>query len=248
MNYPDVYRLNSITSYCVGSSTSINLIGSSLNTSYQLFKNGISFGSPKIGNGTGFSWPSLTKGSYYIVAKLDSANCTAYFPDIVEITETPIPNTPFINQNNNILTSNFVVGNQWYSNEVGIISDARSKTFEPKQTGNYYVKVSENGCESLPSNIINVIVTGIDGISVNTMITLFPNPFFDKLYIKSDNEITINKIEIRNSVGSIVQKERLSNKKDVLFSIDVSNLTVGYYTVVLYTNTETITYKVFKVK
>jgi len=246
--YPDVYKLNAMSSYCYGSTTAINLIGSSIKTNYQLVKDGINFGSSKVGTGMGIGWSLLTKGSYWIVAKMDSINCIAYFPDTLRITEKPIPLAPVINLNNKILISNYELGNQWYSTEKGIIASARSKTYKPSITGNYYAIVTENDCESLPSNTINIIVTGTNGVKVNVTLTFYPNPIFDKLYIKSDNELVIDKIEIRNSVGSIVQQEVPNIKRGTLFTIDVSNLTVGYYTIELFVDKEVITHKVIKVK
>ena len=166
---------------------------------------------------------------------------------ITQLSIKAVPVTPTITLNQNKLYSDFVEGNQWYSVDNGLISGAMSNYFEPLHNGDFYSIISTNGCKSLPSNHINIIRTGLDDSKNINGITFFPNPISDFLNIKSENEIIINRIEIRNVLGSIVQLIVPENKKGNLFVIDMSMQDAGYYSILLYTVKGLITYKVSKI-
>ncbi|MEI8204892.1 MAG: immunoglobulin domain-containing protein, partial [Bacteroidota bacterium] len=80
----------------------------------------------------------------------------------------PIPPTPVITQVGNVLTSNALVGNQWF-NQFGIIVGATNQTYTATIDGDYYDIVTLNGCVSDTSNIrhvmifiIHVVNTGVE--------------------------------------------------------------------------------------
>ena len=150
--------------------------------------------------------------------------------DSVAIIVKPIPQTPIISQNGNDLVSNTVNGNQWYDQN-GIISGVISFIFTPSQSGNYYVIVTENGCESEPSNIIQFTLTGINTLNNNTSINLYPNPN-DANFIIEINGITgiIYTLKIRNLLGEELLTEKLitSSSKHIQ-SINLSKLSNGIY-------------------
>jgi len=94
-------------------------------------------------------------------------------PDF-NVTVNPKPPKPTITESGNTLTSSAASGNQWYFNGT-VIPGATSQTYEAIESGDYYVIVTVDGCSSDPSNVINVVITGIheyNGISV----LVFPNP------------------------------------------------------------------------
>ena len=248
IDLPLAFHASSPSSYCKGNPISITLSGSQTGTTYYLYINNTNLNLPKTGNGASLVWPDITSGKYNIIAKKENNNCKTSMQDTLSITEKPIPNTPEIFQNQNKLNSKTEVGNQWFSIEKGIITGAVDNMYAPLQSGNYFVVVTTDGCNSLPSNTIKIILTGIFEKNVSETITLFPNPINDILNIKSYNEIIINKIEVRNILGSIVHKVLPETKKDYLFVIDMSKQDDGYYTVLLYTDKGLLTYKVLKVK
>lgn len=96
------------------------------------------------------------------------------------ITLYPAPPTPTITQiiGGNTLQSSSETGNQWYYNG-NPIEGATSNTYEPTQTGDYYVIV-DLGCLSEASNTINVVITGVEEASRLKM-EAYPNPFTDEI-------------------------------------------------------------------
>lgn len=66
-----------------------------------------------------------------------------------------LPATPGIIQQGNILTSSADTGNQWSKDGVPI-AGATEKTYTITETGNYWVRVTIDGCTSLISNIKEV--------------------------------------------------------------------------------------------
>ena len=66
--------------------------------------------------------------------------------------------------------------------------------------------------------------TGVNEISADNSVQLFPNPSSSKIYIQSNS--SINKIEISNSVGQLVRNISLNNHQT---TIDVSNFDNGIY-------------------
>ncbi len=100
------------------------------------------------------------------------------------LTVHPLPATPVISQNGNTLTSSSATGNQWYDNN-GPIAGATGQTYECSWDDYYHVVVtSAFGCESEPSNVIYVVITGLEEVDANNMLSLYPNPFTDNTNIK----------------------------------------------------------------
>lgn len=81
-------------------------------------------------------------GYYYYLydIKLASPGCAATARQPVTLSK------PVITQNNEVLTSNFSSGNQWYYNGA-VIKGATAQNYSPAQSGNYTVDVTlDNGC------------------------------------------------------------------------------------------------------
>lgn len=187
----------------------------------------------------------IKTGGEYLSKFSNIEGCDSIIKTIIDV--TPVPSAPVITLNLNHLASNVVDGNQWYSKENGLISGATLSNYEPLKSGNYYNIVTQNGCKSLSSNIISFIRTNADDLNNTESITIFPNPISDVLNVKSEKEITINKIEIRNVLGELVQLIKPENCKSNLFIVDMSTHVMGYYSVSLYTEKEVFTYRFAKV-
>ncbi|MEI8203242.1 MAG: T9SS type A sorting domain-containing protein, partial [Bacteroidota bacterium] len=124
----------------------------------------------------------------------------------------PIPPTPVISQIGNVLTSNAMVGNQWY-NQFGIIVGATNQTYTAAIDGDYYDIVTLNGCISDTSNIrhvmifiIHVVNTGVEENENNNGISIYPNPVSDELIIEAKGNWDKIEFEIMNSIGQVVFK------------------------------------------
>ncbi len=150
----------------------------------------------------------------------------------IALTVKPIPATPTITQNGNTLTSDATNGNQWYLQQP-TTPLSTTDTFIPSQIGTYYVIVTENGCQSAPSNSIHYNQTGITENSKNSLnIRVYPNPFTDKTTIEytltenEDVELTVIDITGQELIKSLNQKQNKGNQSVV---IDASKLSSGIY-------------------
>nr|NQU94379.1 T9SS type A sorting domain-containing protein [Bacteroidota bacterium] len=121
------------------------------------------------------------------------------------LTVHQLPETPFINLTGNTLHSDASEGNQWYDSQ-GPISGATGQSYECTWEDVYHVVVtSEFGCESFPSNSIHVVVTGIGDNETGKQLSIYPNPFTDKLFIEFSIETGLDyTLAIYNSLGKEV--------------------------------------------
>jgi hypothetical protein len=140
------------------------------------------------------------------------------------VTVNPLPATPIITQNDNILHSDATIGNQWY-NQAGLITGATNQDYTVTSNGNYYVIVTLNGCNSNSSNTINVVLTRIESPEKTQIIKVYPNPFTNELIIEKMGNTINTKFEILNSLGQIIFKGNFLEKTVV----QTSNFSYGMY-------------------
>ena len=139
----------------------------------------------------------------------------------LSITVKPVPPTPVITQNGNILTSSAVTGNQWY-NSTGPISGSISQNYTATTDGSYYVIVTVNGCSSSQSNTINVSGTIISEILEDSPFYIYPNPATDFLVFEAKSE---GIAEIYNSQSKIIFQKKISDR----FVLNLNNIPKGFY-------------------
>jgi hypothetical protein len=122
------------------------------------------------------------------------------------ITVHELPATPTITLNVLTLQSSSAEGNQWY-NSLGIIPGANGQTYTCTTEEDYYVIVTNFfGCASAPSNIIHVLITGINEIDGNSSLNVYPNPFSDKVFIEFNLEAgTSYSLVIYNALGEEIE-------------------------------------------
>lgn len=123
------------------------------------------------------------------------------------------PATPNITLNEFVLHSDAPNGNQWY-NENGIINDATEQNYTATVDGNYYTIVTLSGCNSDPSNIINVSGTIIDVVELDRIVKVYPNPTTNELTIETEKNDRVN-FEILNALGQVVSNGNLLNKTTI---------------------------------
>jgi hypothetical protein len=162
-----------------------------------------------------------TSGNISVMGSNSSGNGV---PSLIYINVSSIPPTPIITQNVNVLTSSSTGGNQWY-NSAGIINGATSQQYHATTNGIYYTIVTINGCSSLPSNVINVVITNIDNIDIASEILIYPNPVKNELTIEASAVINIKNFEILNSLGQVIYKTNMLEKN----VIQMSEFSCGVY-------------------
>ncbi|TSA23522.1 MAG: T9SS C-terminal target domain-containing protein [Bacteroidetes bacterium] len=125
----------------------------------------------------------------------------------VEVTVIPIPEAPVATLNGDILESSATDGNQWYFNGA-FIPGATQQTYQPVYYGDYYVTVTDEvtGCESAPSNTIHYWPTAIDNSQAEKLVTVYPNPFTDRLTISYTlPEPSASRILLTDAYGRLIR-------------------------------------------
>ncbi|MCX6229989.1 MAG: M6 family metalloprotease domain-containing protein [Bacteroidetes bacterium] len=149
----------------------------------------------------------------------------------IYVNVNPIPPTPVVTQNGNMLISSSTIGNEWFDQSTGPIST--DANFIPNQSGNYYVVVNVNGCESAPSNIITVNITGIKENSENPFaVHIYPNPSSGNTtltYTLDKSEIV--SFSLTDITGHEIYKtnSQNQNKGEHQFNINAAQLSAGLY-------------------
>ncbi len=162
------------------------------------------------GSATSATISNLTEGTYNFTVT-NASGCTSLASANMVINAQPIPPTPTISLNLNILHSDVANGNQWY-NQNGLINNATNQDYTVTSDGDYYVIVTLLGCSSDTSNIINVLLSGELQVDKNQTIKVYPNPVTNELIIEYDgNKETVN-FEIYNSIMQVVFNGSLLEK------------------------------------
>lgn len=151
-------------------------------------------------------------------------SCSDGASSSLTINVNPKPTTPIVSINGNALHSNASAGNQWY-NKTGAITGATTQDYTPKSSGDYYVIVNSNNCNSDVSNTIHFIPTGITPAELTNALKVYPNPVTNELTIELNDNITPVKFGIVNSSGQSVYNGVISNK----VTIQTSNFAPGVY-------------------
>lgn len=100
----------------------------------------------------------------YTYQKENEVMCDSVY--ILNLRVDPLPTKPSVRVSGNRLTSSALNGNQWFD-ENGPIEGATEQSFTPSVSGNYFVVVSNGGCESEPSDTYYVNLSGEQQITWN---------------------------------------------------------------------------------
>ncbi len=173
-----------------------------------------------------------------------TAGCTG--SAVSTVTVTAIPPTPTITQNGNTLTSSSATGNQWYLNGL-VISGATGQTYTATQSGNYSVIVSDNGCYSLSSADVPVVVTGIEEATLASFIDIYPNPNHG-IFTVSSTKYKVQSIKIVDVLGQEIRNYELGIRNEKSTTIDLSIQASGIYFVEIITNSGLVVKKVNVIK
>jgi len=88
--------------------------------------------------------------------------------------------------------------------------------------------INEDGCFNSENCEVNQVTSTSKNTSKNESIEIFPNPFTSVIRVKDDSNQDIHKIEVYNSLGSLV-KEYLLPETSSLFTLNCSNLKNGFH-------------------
>jgi hypothetical protein len=116
-----------------------------------------------------------SSGNYTVIADNLKTGCRSGVSLPITVKVNPIPAKPTITQDGKVLSSNYVLGNEWYLNN-SKLPGINTQKYTPTVSGLYAVRVTENNCQSLSSNEINFIVTSVSNLISGLNLKIYPNP------------------------------------------------------------------------
>jgi photosystem II stability/assembly factor-like uncharacterized protein len=171
----------------------------------------------------------VVKDAAQVFVKISDANCWSDHSDTIIITKKGAPQKPTITANGFTLSTSVVSDIYQWKLDGTNITGANQMTHNAIANGDYIINVSlNNGCakESDKFNVLGTSISEINSIDF----TIYPNPVKEYLHVSAQEDI--NKIEIINISGKVVQK-LYPNTKLVRFK---PQLPSGVYVIKLYTN------------
>jgi hypothetical protein len=167
------------TTFCSGSSV---LLTASSGAGYQWYKDGTA-----ITGAVSAAYSATASGAYAV--EVSNAGGCSNISAATNITAT-VTATPTIVQASDTLISSAASGNQWFLNSASI-SGAVNQKHKILNTGSYTVRVTDaNGCQSVFSAPLAVIITATPNLVVNSKEWLvFPNPVTDGKLVIHKNGI-----------------------------------------------------------
>jgi hypothetical protein len=173
--------------------------------------------------------------------------------DPIALTLHPLPATPAITDDNGTLVSDAASGNQWYINGA-MIPGANGTSYTPAATGTFFVVVTDPSysCQSLPSNSITLVMTGIETPKEDAYISVYPNPFSDNLTVayrlKNSSAVKISMLDMFGRETKIPGYDRNLPAGEYSAVLSGNGLAPGMYYILVTTNDYRIIRKVFYVK
>ena len=152
---------------------------------------------------------SLAEGTYTISVR-DANQCTAATVFVSLKSLNPLPTPPTITQvANSTLVANQTTGIQWYvrigTDPVKSVPNATGATLTPYASGQYYATITQNGCASLPSNVINFVLLALTEPSAPLSVRVVPNPVVDRLRLEVEQpERSTVHVHLLDASGRVV--------------------------------------------
>ena len=163
-------------------------------------------------------------GNYTIIAQNVKTACRSASSLPITVKVNPIPAKPTITQDGKVLSSNYVLGNEWYLNN-SKLPGINTQKYTPTVSGLYAVRVTENNCQSLSSNEINFIVTSVSNLISGLNLKIYPNPvsgegnlninWNDNMYNLRDIKISIVDISGKNVFNTKASRSPFQLKMNV---------------------------------
>ncbi len=171
-----------------------------------------------------------TAGSWWVRVR-SAEGCYAY-SDTVRTTILPLPAKPTITRSGDTLSTQQYQTYQWYK-DGGRLQTAVQQRFVATEKGAYYVRVTnEYGC-SAASDIIDLILTGLNGVPVpgSVWLDVYPNPVTNQLTVTlrgtSDKPADIRLVSILGQTITGTTSRKAHGEQTVTY--DLSSHPAGLY-------------------
>jgi hypothetical protein len=181
-----------------------------------------------INNGSNFqtanSFNNLPAGSYYVQVK-DANNCVVNYTSNPVIITEPAAVIPAITVSGNNLSTGTYASYEWFYN--GATTGITTQTFNAAQSGNYSVEVTDaNGCTGT-SNVVPMVVNGIEDVTLSFTLAIYPNPFEEVLNVAVDGTKAPIKAELFDLFGRKLMEETFTGN----YSLSTADLAQGVYVI-----------------
>ena len=183
---------------------------------------GLTYSSNTLLNGDLVTFRSIaTDGSCY---QTDTAIATP-----IVMSRFSVPSAPFISLIGNMLVATVGANIAWFGPN-GEIPGATGTTYHPTEPGTYYAVVSNGGCYSAPSNILNISLLTIGEYNLD-QVKVFPNPSTGFLTFDWGTQPVNVKLDVYSIAGQGLIHEDVNNQTRKV--IDMNRLANGHYFVVI---------------
>ncbi len=169
-------------------------------------------------------------GSYQV--RYITGGCFTGFSNSIVVTVNPVPPTPVITLNGNLLQSSAASGNQWYLNS-SAIPGANNATLVPPVSGLYTVMVTVNGCSSTISAAFNHVITAVNSPQLDRQIVVSPNPATDHILIRYTGNSGVFSFSVSDLSGKTIFDKGTFSRSYLLNSEKLSS---GYYVIKIINN------------
>jgi hypothetical protein len=168
----------------------------------------------------------------YTVLWMNDAHCDGTTYGSATVLVFPVPPTPVISQDWNTLSSSLCCGNQWYKND-SLIPGATGQDYYATADGNYFDIVTENGCSSDTSNVINFVYNGIKE-AAHPAFALFPVPAHDEVLLTPDDKCgRMLRVDICSMNGRSLKSIEVTEKGNQPVLLNIRDLPSGIYFVLV---------------
>ncbi|MFT5764599.1 MAG: choice-of-anchor B domain-containing protein [Saprospiraceae bacterium] len=197
------------------------------NTSYDWFRNNVFLATTVVP-----SYSVTEEGDYSVVA----TNAAGCFSESAAITVSVSLVDAVITFDSGILSETIPASTYLWFLDGTAINGATSMDYTPTQNGDYYCEITNaDGCIAI-SNVINVILSGVNGIQAIDYLAIFPNPATDEVMLRLEvSEATDFKIQLIHVDGRILNSLSASVSGSELIPLDLSQLASGVYFIKLQT-------------
>lgn len=216
------------TKLCVNNTVQFTDTSSNQPTSWNWTMTGASPSTSTLQN------PSVTyatAGTYPVTLKVSNGSGADSVTHTSYITVNPNPPTPVVTQNDSLLTatpSNYPFY-QWYKLTT-LIPGANAYDYIVSAKGTYRVTMSDsNGCSATGSFNV-VVVSGINEVSLNDYINLYPNPTTGNIQLVFDiPQNGTYAVKVSNVLGQTIYSDAMHLSGKTTKTLDLSGYSKGVY-------------------
>ncbi len=183
--------------------------------------------------GSVFSTSTLLNGNT-ITLRANQTDGGCYFPDTafsapMVMVRSVTPKPPVISLIGNAIYTNFDSSFVWFGPDGEMPDGPKGKAY-PGKIGPYYAVTNNNGCWSIPSNILRITLLDISSLDISNL-EVYPNPTSDKLVLDWNGQVVNYSITVHNSIGQIVMNDKAEgvSRKE----LRLGNLAAGNYFIML---------------